>query len=140
MAVSVLPTDADLADIVCDALAAGGIDGIDAIYVFGSVAEGRARDDSDLDLAFLAERAQDTVVVFDAAQAIASRLGRYVDLIDLRNASTVMRLQVLSKGRRILTRNVAATETFEMYAYSDYARLQEERSATIRAFESTYDD
>jgi hypothetical protein len=93
-----------------------------------------------VDLAFLAGRAQDTVVVFDAAQTLAGRLGRHVDLIDLRRTSTVMKLQVLSKGRRIFTADVVAADTFEMYAYSDYARLQEERSATIRAFESAYDD
>ena len=140
MSTLALPADADLAGVVCDALEAGVIDGVEAVYVFGSAAEGRVRDDSDVDLAFLAERAQDTVVVFDAAQTLAGRLGRHVDLIDLRRTSTVMKMQVLSKGRRILTTDVVAADTFEMYAYSDYARLQEERSATIRAFESAYDD
>ena len=135
-----LPADADLADLVLDVLSATGIDGVEAVYVFGSAADGRVRDDSDVDLAFLADRAQDAVVVFDAAQALAGRLGREVDLIDLRRASTVMRLQVLAKGRRILTNDVISTDTFEMYAYSDYARLQEERAPTIRAFESAYDD
>ncbi len=47
---------------------------------------------------------------------------------------------MISKGRRILITDVVAADTFAMYAYSDDARLQEERAATIRAFESVYDD
>jgi predicted nucleotidyltransferase len=73
-----LPADADLAGVVRDALEAGGIDGIEAVYVFGSAAEGRVRDDSDVDLAFLASRPQDTVLVFDVVRnkALSSeRLG-----------------------------------------------------------------
>ncbi|MFQ5352014.1 MAG: nucleotidyltransferase domain-containing protein [Candidatus Binatia bacterium] len=136
MATVGVPADADLVEFVVDALSGVGIDGVEAVYVFGSVAEARVRDDSDVDLAFLTARARDRVAVFDAAQ----RLGREVDLIDLRRASTVMKLQVLDKGRRIYTRDVVSADTFEMYAYGDYARLQEERAPTIRAFESLYDD
>ncbi|MFQ5512483.1 MAG: nucleotidyltransferase domain-containing protein [Candidatus Krumholzibacteriia bacterium] len=140
MATVGVPADADLVEFVVDALSGVGIDGVEAVYVFGSVAEARVRDDSDVDLAFLTARARDRVAVFDAAQALAQRLGREVDLIDLRRASTVMKLQVLDKGRRIYTRDVVSADTFEMYAYSDYARLQEERAPTLRAFESLYDD
>jgi len=93
-----------------------------------------------VDLAFLAEREADPVTVFDAAQTLAGHLGREVDLIDLRRASTVMRLQVLANGRRIFAGDIVAADTFEMYAFSDYARLQEERAETIRSFEAAYDD
>lgn len=135
-----VPADSDIAELVIDALAGVGVDGVEAVYIFGSAAEDRVRDDSDVDLAFLATRARDQVAVFDAAQVLAQRLGREVDLIDLRRASTVLRLQVLGKGHRIHTRDVVSVDTFEMYAYSDYARLQEERAPAIRAFELSYDD
>lgn len=135
-----IPADADLAERVVDALGHLGIDAVEAVYVFGSVVDGRARDNSDLDLAFLSTRVCDPVAVFDASQVLAGQLGSEVDLIDLCRGSTVMRLEVISKGRRIYARDVVSADTFEMYAYGDYARLQEERAPTIRAFESLYDD
>jgi len=68
------------------------------------------------------------------------RLGRDVDLIDLRRTSTVMRLQALSRGCRRCCCDRVAVDTFERYTYSDYARLQEERAGTLGAFESAYRD
>ncbi len=103
-----------------------------AIYHFGSSVDARTtRKDSDIDLAFLGERHRPAtpLEVFDAAQTIAREIGREVDLIDLRRVGDVMKVQVLSGGRRIFTAPGKTTEVdeFEMYAYSDYARLNEER-------------
>ncbi|CUS38498.1 hypothetical protein [Candidatus Nitrospira nitrificans] len=50
-----------------------------------------------------------------------------MDLLDLRSASTVMRMQVISTGECLAAPNEAARREFEMYVYSDYARLNEER-------------
>ncbi len=136
----VLPPDTRLAAEVVRALESSGIEDVVAVYLFGSAARECMRDDSDVDLAFMTSASEDVVSVFDAAQSLAERLRRSVDLVDLKRASSVMRLQVLSRGRRILATDVVAADTFEMYAYRDYARLQEERAATIRAFESAYDE
>ncbi len=135
-----LPDDRALSAMVRDALEAHAIHDVAAIYIFGSAANERLRSDSDIDLAFLAPRPQDPVAVFNAAQALATRLGKDVDLIDLRRASTVLRMQVITTGRRILTLDRVEADTFEMYAFSDYARLQEERAPVLRAFESAHDD
>jgi len=136
----VLPPDTRLAAEVVRALESAGIEDVVAVYLFGSAAREQTRRDSDVDLAFLTRASEDVVSVFDAAQSLAERLGRSVDLVDLKRTSSVMRLQILSRGRRILATDVVAADTFEMYAYSDYARLQEERAVTIRAFESAYDE
>ncbi|MFM7296343.1 MAG: type VII toxin-antitoxin system MntA family adenylyltransferase antitoxin, partial [Planctomycetota bacterium] len=61
-----------------------------ALYLFGSEAEGRSRPDSEIDLAFLSERALAPVIVFDVAQDLAAALHRDVDLVDLSKASTVV--------------------------------------------------
>jgi len=57
--------------------------------------------------------------------------GRDVDLVDLRSASTVMRFQVVSTGRRLLCLDQEAVALFEMYALADYCRLNEERRAIL---------
>ena len=102
-----------------------------AIYRFGSTARGTSRPDSDVDLAVLASRPIDPVERFDLAQRIAGRLGTDVDLVDLARTSTVFRMQVLGDGCVLADRDRRAREEFEMLAWSDYARLQEERRPVL---------
>lgn len=112
-----------------------------ALYRFGSQAKGEARPDSDIDLAVLARDPIPSLRRFELAQELAIRLHRDVDLVDLRTASTVMRMQVLSTGTCLDAPDEPARREFEMYAYSDYARLNEERKGIlddIRARGSVY--
>jgi len=103
-----------------------------ALYRFGSQAKGTARPDSDIDLAVLAHNPIPNLRRFELAQELAVQLHCDVDLVDLRNASTVMRMQVLSTGTCLDTRNESVRREFEMYAYSDYARLNEERREILK--------
>lgn len=96
-----------------------------AIYQFGS--QGTARPDSDIDLAVLARKPMSAERLFHLAQELAVRLGRNVDLLDLRSTTTVLRAQIISTGRCLKSHDNQARAEFEMYAYSDYARLNEER-------------
>ena len=104
------------------------------VYVFGSTVTGRQRADSDVDVAFLPARECDPYEVFQAAQQLASMLGREVDLIDLRRASAVMKAQVIGTGQRIFVSDQRLTAEFEMYALSDYARANEERREVLAAY------
>lgn len=98
-----------------------------AIYQFGSAGTPAMRTESDVDLAFLADMAMDPVATWDLAQRIARDIGRDVDLIDLRRASTVMAAQIVTTATRLLCNDEARCDAFEAYALSDYARLNEER-------------
>lgn len=103
-----------------------------AIYQFGSQAQGTARPDSDIDLAVLALTRIPPEQLFSLAQELAIRVGRNVDLLDLRSTTTVMRAQIISTGRCLDSRDEQARAEFEMYAYSDYARLNEERRELLK--------
>lgn len=103
-----------------------------AIYQFGSQARGTARPTSDLDIAVLAREPIPIEQRFSLAQELAVQLHRDVDLLDLRAASIVMRMQVLTTGQCLETRDVRAKAEFEMYAYADYARLNEERRELVK--------
>lgn len=103
-----------------------------AIYLFGSQARGQARPSSDIDIAVLAHDPIPGEQLFQLAQDLALRLHREVDLVDLRRASTVMRVQILSTGQRVETKDERAVAEFEMYAYADYARLNEERRDLLK--------
>jgi predicted nucleotidyltransferase len=103
-----------------------------ALYRFGSQAKGTARPDSDVDLAVLARDPIPAIRRFELAQELAIQLHRDVDLVDLRSASTVMRMQVISTGTCLDAPDEPARREFEMYAYSDYARLNEERRDILK--------
>jgi predicted nucleotidyltransferase len=133
-----LPSHDELAAAIREKLFAGKTEDPVAIYVFGSAAEDRLRDDSDVDIAFLARSPVDPVQVFEAAQALATQVGRDVDLVDLARASTVMRARVITHGSLVFVGDRSKIDAFEMYALSDYARLQEERAGVLRAFGAAY--
>lgn len=103
-----------------------------ALYRFGSQTKGSARPDSDVDLAVLARQPIPALRRFELAQELASQLHRDVDLVDLTTASTVMRMQVISTGECLASPDDAARREFEMYTYSGYARLNEERREILK--------
>jgi predicted nucleotidyltransferase len=105
--------------------------GIVAIYLFGSRAAEAAGTESDLDLAVLAEDPLSAVEVWELAQQLAISTGCDVDLVDLRTASTVMRMQVIAHGQRIFCTDDWSCDSFEDFVFADHARLNEERAAIL---------
>jgi predicted nucleotidyltransferase len=104
---------------------------LEAVYVFGSAAAGTALPESDLDLAVLAAAPIEPGERFELAGDLARVVGREVDLVDLRSASDVLRVQAIAHGSRLFARNPSAADAFEAYALSSYARLNEERHAIL---------
>jgi predicted nucleotidyltransferase len=104
-----------------------------AVYVFGSAAAGRLRPDSDLDLAILPADSMPVSSLMDRKIELAEVLNRDVDLIDLSAANTVLRKEVIASGRLLYETDRVRREEFEMYALSDYARLNEERQPVLAA-------
>jgi uncharacterized protein len=102
-----------------------------AVYVFGSFATDTATPESDADIAVLAAMPLTSASRWELAQALASALGRDVDLVDLRQASAVLRAQVLGAGQLVLETDRAQRQQFETVTLSAYARLNEERRGII---------
>lgn len=119
------PRGVDLSAIV-DALRRPLPD-VQAIYVFGSVARGDGIADSDLDIALLCPRPLPSTVRWELQERLAALAHRNVDLVDLRAASAVFRVNVLDDGRLLYDGVPFERALFEATACADYARLQEER-------------
>ncbi len=103
----------------------------DFVLLFGSGARNELRPDSDLDLAFLSEVEKDRYTVFMIAQELAGELGRDVDLIDLKKASTVMKAQIAGNGQLLYAKDPLRYRMFTMAAFKEYALLNEERQNII---------
>lgn len=107
------------------------VPGLLVVYRFGSQSQGTARPGSDVDLAVLAQNRLVPTMLVGLRQDLAIILNREVDLIDIRAASTVMQMQVLSTGECLFSGDDRARELFEMIVYSSYARLNEERAGIL---------
>jgi uncharacterized protein len=70
--------------------------------LFGSLATGRSRNDSDLDLAVASTNALSSQTRLQLIEDLAIRLGRPVDLIDLAQTHGPLLQQILTKGRLIV--------------------------------------
>lgn len=76
---------------------------LELALLFGSVAQGRARMDSDLDIAVSAgHRALTAEERRALIEALAERTGRPVDLIDLQTVGEPLLGQILRHGQRLL--------------------------------------
>ena len=109
------------------------VPGLRAVYLFGSQARGEAIAGSDVDVAVLAERPLGARLCWEAAQALAARLDRDVDVVDLAGASPVLWMQVLARGRRLWppVGSDTALEHLESRMFSEYARLNEARAGIL---------
>lgn len=105
------------------------------ILAFGSVPQGQTHPASDLDLAFLGEKKTTAYERFMLAQRLASLVGRDVDLVDLAQASTVLQMQIIHKGKVLYSSSERKRNEFAMRVYKAYAMLNEERSEAITCFE-----
>jgi predicted nucleotidyltransferase len=106
---------------------------IQLIYLFGSRADGSHKPGSDWDVGLLGPNKLDNVKRWELAQELASLLNTDVDLVDLLSASTVLNMQVVSKGQ-LLYGDINIRDVFETKVYSMYGRLQESRQDIIEQF------
>ena len=94
-----------------------------AVYLFGSVARGEARADSDVDVGVLFE--QEPPATLDAPQfaveaELERRFGRAVQVVALNRASSDLVHRVLRDGRLVLDRDPAARTRFEVRSRNEY--------------------
>lgn len=108
-----------------------------AIYVYGSIARGDEWPGSDLDLAVLlppGERITDKLALISE---ISMRVGREVDLIDLRAVSDVLRREVLADGRVLHVSHRDHVLLWEASAMTRYGYHREEIREILDDFRRT---
>ncbi len=101
------------------------------IVVFGSAAKGSLKADSDIDVGFYSDATFCNNVLFEISGELAAMLGKDIDLIDIKKASTVFRFQILSTGKIVYSKNEEITKTFKIMVFKDYCKLNEERKEII---------
>lgn len=110
---------------------------IQAVYVFGSTAQKQTTPDSDIDIAILCPERLEPIYRWNLAQRLARELHRDVDLVDLQQASTVMRFQVVSTGERIYAQDENKIAWWELQVYQLYFTLNDDRRPILEEIKKT---
>ena len=101
------------------------------ICLYGSQATGWATEHSDIDLAILLNQDVSQARLWNTAQTLACQLVKDVDLIDLRNSTTVLQKEVVEHGVWLIKIDELACNLFETHVFSKYQQLQEDRRDII---------
>ena len=106
--------------------------------MFGSVAKGHQRTDSDLDIAVAAKQALTVDETMAIIAALAEQTGRPIDLIDLKVVAGPLLGQIVRHGRRLLGSDaeygrLLSRHVFEQADFMPYRNrvLAERRAAWI---------
>ncbi len=116
------------------------IDGLELAVIFGSVAQGTARFDSDLDIAVRYATPLNADEKLTLIRALGAASGRPVDLIDLRTAGPIVARQALTLGKRLFGTDADFVSQLSrtLMDYADFAplierTLRERRDAWMKA-------
>jgi predicted nucleotidyltransferase len=105
------------------------------LVLFGSLARGRTRSESDIDVAVQCDGPADLDAVY---LAMAPRFGTdRLDLVDIRRAGPILAMAVARTGRPLFEREPGAFREFQSLAsrrYCDTEKLRHARRRAIRAF------
>ena len=108
-----------------------------AIYLFGSFAEASQHAESDVDIAVLLPPESTNALAFrDLIRVqikLEEALGATVELIDLRNVSTVFQKEIIFTGRRLYVKSQDEVDAFEILVMALYQKLNDERAEIIRS-------
>lgn len=105
------------------------------IYLFGSFARGEGRQDSDIDLAIYSTSNIDEYELFILAGNLSFKVKRDVQIINIKNASTVFAAQIVGLGEVIYCDDEEFRANYEIRIFKDYAKLNEERAAILEVIE-----
>jgi predicted nucleotidyltransferase len=111
---------------------------VQAIYLFGSYATEDQWPDSDIDLAMLLPpqkaKSVSLLELNSFSAAISDYMRKQVDLINIRQVSTVFQKEIIATGRILYCAMQYAVDEFEMLVMSYYQKLNEERREILDDF------
>ncbi len=108
------------------------------IFVYGSYAKNQETKSSDIDLAFLNGEKITAVEKWKIQEELAATLDKDIDLVDLKDASVVLRKEVVENGKQICVMDQYKVEEFEMKTISMYIDLNETRKDILTDYKEKY--
>lgn len=100
------------------------IKNLQLIYLFGSEHTGDVHAFSDIDIAFVCAQQMSSINKFDIQEELAIKLKRDIDLVDLSQATDLLKMQVIF-GENLFAINESFLFAFENRVMQDYYDLKE---------------
>jgi predicted nucleotidyltransferase len=114
---------------------------VQGIYLFGSYGTEDEWPDSDIDIALLMPpeqaKQEKNLLLSPCRFELEKALHREVDLLNVRQVSTVFQKEIIGRGRLIHGADRYAVDEFEMLVISYYQKLNEERRGILESFHRT---
>jgi predicted nucleotidyltransferase len=114
---------------------------VQGIYLYGTFGTEDEWPNSDVDIALLLPPAEAkqvlSLMMSGLYSALVTRLNKDIDLVNLRQVSTVLQKEVVAADRRIFCADEYAADEFEMLTLSFYQKLNEERRGILDEFRKT---
>jgi len=106
------------------------LENIELIYLFGSETTGFTHPESDVDIALLfnIDKVPETGRLMQIQDDLTSLLKKEVDIVVLNNASPIIRMQILRKGKKLIERNRRVFINFFTRTVNEYDDLKRVRS------------
>ncbi len=89
-------------------------------FIFGSFIEGRLTEESDIDIAILFKNKPDFSFLIDIMDRINQITGREADIVILNEASPIIKMQVLKKGKLLKKINDKTYNDFFLRTVKEY--------------------
>lgn len=101
-----------------------------SVDLFGSYAQGREREGSDVDIAILCayEKIPSFFELIEWREEIEALIHKEVDLVCLNDASPILGMQVHKNRKNLLIKNPRQYANYQMKLFSQYAELKELRA------------
>jgi predicted nucleotidyltransferase len=96
-------------------------------FLFGSFAGNQQRPTSDVDIGILFETVPSPATIQDLNEKISTALKKEVDLLIINQASPILRMQILKKGKVIIKRNKKEFNRFYVQVVNQYDDLKQVR-------------
>jgi len=104
--------------------------------LYGSAATGTMRDNSDIDVAVMYTSPLTMKELLRLVRDVAAVFRRDVDILDLRTAGPIVKMQVLRYGRPVVINDPGALQRFQMYTPSEYFDFKLQRRPIEEALEA----
>jgi uncharacterized protein len=115
--------------------------GIQGIYFFGSYGTKEIHSESDIDIALLlpyqTSKNELLQTSTDCVQFLKEKFGRSIDLVNIRETSTVFQNEIINSSHERISFDADAIAEFEMKTLSEYQKLNDERKEILENFFAT---
>jgi len=115
---------------------AGVLRGVQFAILYGSAVTGGMREDSDIDLAVMYPSALGAEDMLRLLGEVSGVFHRNADLLDLRRAGPIIKMQVLRYGRPVIINDARAFRQFTMYTPNEYFDFKLQRRPIEQAIKA----